>query len=118
MLIAVSARGDTMDSAMDPRLGRAERFILIDGDTEKISILETGAVQATHGAGIQTAQMLLKAGVKVVISGDCGPKAFQVFQAANVPVYSATSGTVWDAFSAWRRNELPVIGQPGAAKHV
>lgn len=118
MLIAISARGDTMDAAMDPRLGRAEKFILIESDSEKTSILETAATQATHGAGIQTAQALLKAGAKAVISGDCGPKAFQVFQAAGVPVYAATGGTVRDVFAAWRRNELPVIGQPGAAKHA
>ncbi len=115
MLIAISAKGDSLDSPLDPRLGRAERFILIDTETQATSILETSGMQVTHGAGIQTAQALLKAGVKQVISGDCGPKAFQVFQAAGVPVHSAIGGTVREAFEAWKRKELPVIGQPGGA---
>jgi len=118
VLIAISSRGDTLDSLLDPRLGRAERFILIDSDSQAFSVLETAGTQVAHGAGIQTAQMLLKAGVKLVISGDCGPKAFQVFQAASVPVYSAVGGMIREALAAWKRNELPMIGQPGGAHKV
>ncbi|NLI78767.1 MAG: dinitrogenase iron-molybdenum cofactor biosynthesis protein [Candidatus Riflebacteria bacterium] len=118
MLIGISIRGDHLDAPVDLRLGRAQMFLLVDSDTEQFKTLDPGAGQIQHGAGIQTAQMLLKAGVKAVISGDCGPKAFQVFQAAQVPLYSVTGGTAREALAAWRRQELPVIGQPGGMGHA
>ena len=115
MLIAISVRGNDLDAPLDPRLGRAERFLLVDSDTDAVKVLETGAAQTTHGAGIQTAQLLIKAGVKAVISGDCGPKAFAVFQTAGVPVHGADGGTAREVLAAWRAGQLPVIGQPGGA---
>ncbi|MFZ2955289.1 MAG: NifB/NifX family molybdenum-iron cluster-binding protein [Candidatus Ozemobacteraceae bacterium] len=117
MIIAISAMGETLDSPIDLRLGRAERFLLINSNTETFKVLTPQTSQVPHGAGIQTAQALLKAGIKAVISGDCGPKAFQVFQIAGIPIYSATGGTVREALNAWRNKELPVIGQPGPAGH-
>ncbi|HNV71318.1 MAG TPA: NifB/NifX family molybdenum-iron cluster-binding protein [Candidatus Ozemobacteraceae bacterium] len=117
MMIAISAKGDTLDAPLDPRLGRAERFLLIDSENESFTVMTPQTAQMSHGAGIQTAQALLKAGVKVVISGDCGPKAFQVFQSAGVPVYSSSGGTIRDVLNAWKKKELPVIGEPGPGGH-
>ncbi len=115
MLIAISAQGDTLEAPLDLRLGRAARFLLIDSDNDTFRVLETGAADIGHGAGIQTAQTLIKAGVKAVVSGDCGPKAFQVFQAANIPIFSASGGTVREALQAYKARTLPQIGQPGRA---
>jgi predicted Fe-Mo cluster-binding NifX family protein len=115
MIIAFSAQGDTLDAAMDLRLGRAERFVLVDSDSDVVKVVETQAVQAVHGAGIQTAQLLVKAGAKAVVSGDCGPKAFQVLQAAGVPVFSVGGGTVREALQAFKARTLPEIGKPGKA---
>ena len=117
MMIAISAKGETLDSNLDLRLGRAERFLLVDSDSEAFSVMSPNTDQKAHGAGIQTAQALLKTGIKAVISGDCGPKAFQVFQSAGIPIYSASGGTVREALNAWKKKELPVIGQPGPMGH-
>lgn len=113
MLIAVSAKGETLDAAVDLRLGRAAGFVLVESDTETFRYLGTGATQVEHGAGIQTAQILVKAGARAVISGDCGPKAFQVLQTAGVPVFSTTGGTVREAIAAWKEKRLPEIQGPG-----
>ncbi len=113
MFIAFSAQGTTLESPMDLRLGRAVQFLLVDSENESFKVIETNSVQAMHGAGIQTAQLLVKAGAKAVVSGDCGPKAFQVLQAANIPVYSVSGGTVKEALQAFKNKTLPEIGQPG-----
>lgn len=117
MIIAISAQGKTLESPLDPRLGRAERFLLVDGDAGTFTVLEPQTGEFAHGAGIQTAQKLLKAGVKTVISGDCGPKALLVFQTAGIKVFSASGGTVRDALDAWKKGALPEITQPGGTKH-
>ena len=106
MIIAISSSGETLDSPLDLRLGRAERFLLINDETGTFTVMNP-----------QTAQALLKTGAKIVISGDCGPKAYLVFQTAGVKVYSATGGTVKEAWEGWKKNSLPLIDHPGQPQH-
>jgi signal transduction histidine kinase len=46
MKIAVSATGKTLDSAVDPRFGRAAGFIIVDPQTLEFEYLDNGASQA------------------------------------------------------------------------
>lgn len=117
MIIAISSSGETLESPLDLRLGRAERFLLINDTTGTFTVMNPQTATMGHGAGIQTAQALLKAGVKIVISGDCGPKAYLVFQTAGVKVYSTTGGTAKEAWEAWKKNSLPLIDHPGQPRH-
>lgn len=85
--IAVSSEGPTLDSAVDPRFGRAAGFILVDPATMAFEYLDNGASQAMgQGAGIQTAEVMASHGVTVVLTGYVGPKAFYALDAAGIRV--------------------------------
>jgi predicted Fe-Mo cluster-binding NifX family protein len=64
-------------------------------------------VGAARGAGIQTAQNAINAGVKAVISGHLGPNAFHVLTAAGIEVFTATNMTVREALDSYKKGELP-----------
>ncbi|MFY9473098.1 MAG: NifB/NifX family molybdenum-iron cluster-binding protein, partial [Tepidanaerobacteraceae bacterium] len=51
MLVAISSKGNSMESMMDPRFGRAEYFIIADTDTMEFEVLENTAAVSGGGAG-------------------------------------------------------------------
>jgi predicted Fe-Mo cluster-binding NifX family protein len=117
MLIAISAADHGVNAAVDPRFGRARLFALVDaGSPEEVRMLDNaGNSEALSGAGISTAQAVIDAGAKIVISGRVGPKALDVLSAAGLEVYTDAAGTVRDAISAWRDNRLTPVteARPG-----
>jgi predicted Fe-Mo cluster-binding NifX family protein len=107
MKIAVSAKGTSVDSEVDPRFGRTIGFILFDTETGSSTYLDNSAHRdLSQGSGIQTAQMIVKAGAEVLISGQIGPKADQVLSHTEIKSYVCTSGTVKEAIQALENNEL------------
>lgn len=113
MKIAVTATAPEMSAPMDERFGRAQYFMVVDTETgESESIDNSVNVDAAQGAGNKTAESLLRHGVKVVVTGHCGPNAFRVLSAAGIQVNSATGLTVEQAVEQFKFDALKVI--PGA----
>lgn len=107
MKIAITTEGKTLDGALDPRFGRAKRFILYDTDKGTYEVLENEAnFNAAQGAGIQAAQNLIDAGVDTLITGHTGPNAFRVLQRAGILVYQSKSCPVAQAIEAFMKGEL------------
>ena len=46
MKIAITSRGETLNSEVDPRFGRAACFIIIDTETMDFSVIENSNVAA------------------------------------------------------------------------
>lgn len=85
--IAISSEGPTLDDRLDPRFGRAAGFVIFDPDTMQHEYVDNGASQAAaQGAGIQAAETVSRCGVKAVLTGSVGPKAFQALQAAGIKI--------------------------------
>jgi predicted Fe-Mo cluster-binding NifX family protein len=107
MKIAISARGPSLDSDVDPRFGRSAGFVLYDDASGETTYLDNVAPSgAGQGAGIRTAQMVAEAGAEVLITGQMGPKAAQVLERTGLKVYLRTGGMVREAVEALGRNEL------------
>lgn len=107
MKVAVSAVGDTLDSAVDPRFGRSTQFVLVDTDTgEHKSISNAQNLHAAQGAGIQAAETVSRHGAEYVMTGHCGPKAFRALSAAGIKVISGVEGTVAEAVDRLKDGEV------------
>ncbi|MGM0601644.1 MAG: NifB/NifX family molybdenum-iron cluster-binding protein [Candidatus Rifleibacteriota bacterium] len=91
MKYAISVREKSPETKVDTRFGRAQMFALYDTDTKQYSWhSNTQNLQAAQGAGIQTAQNVVNLGAQAVVSGHCGPKAYQVLNSADVKVYTVS----------------------------
>jgi predicted Fe-Mo cluster-binding NifX family protein len=97
MKVAVSSNGMDLDAPVSVFFGRCSNFVLVDTETMEATALPNGAVGASGGAGVQSAQFVLRQGAEAVISGNVGPNAMQVLSAAGVPVYSAGDTSVRQA---------------------
>ena len=93
--IAFSTNGQDLTAVLDPRFGRAERFLIYDIQQKNIQIIENlQGRSAAQGAGIQAAEIIVRAGVDTLVTGHCGPKAFKVLEAAGVDVFNCSAETV------------------------
>jgi predicted Fe-Mo cluster-binding NifX family protein len=107
MKIAVTAQGQELDSAVDPRFGRAEWFLVVDTETgEATAHSNEQNLSAPQGAGIQAARIVIELAVAAVLSGNVGPKAFATLQAGNVAIYTGASGSVRDAVEQFNAGSL------------
>ncbi len=107
MKIAVTSQGDTLDSAIDQRFGRANGFIIVDSETMDYRYVEnTQNLQSASGAGIQAAQKMANEKVDILITGNCGPKAFATLKVSAVGVITGAQGTVRECIEKWKKGEL------------
>ena len=113
-IVAVSSEGPTLADMVDPRFGRAGGFIIADIDTNTIKYIDNGVSQMrSQGAGIETAERIADEGVKVVLTGYVGPKAFQALQAAEVQVCQNIEGiTVGEALEKYRSGQFHFAQSP------
>ncbi len=118
MKIAVSSTGATLESAVDPRFGRAKCFIVIDTDSNAYEARDNSVnLNAVQGAGIQAAKNVVDTGAQAIVTGNVGPKAFAVLSAAGVTVYTGASGTVRDAVDAFKTGALSSVGRANVEGH-
>lgn len=107
MKIAVTSKGTDLDSAVDPRFGRAAYILIVDPETLEFEVLDNkDNVNAFKGAGIQTASMVSDKGVEALLTGFCGPNAFKTLEAAKIRVANDVNGTVRDAVKAFNEGRL------------
>jgi predicted Fe-Mo cluster-binding NifX family protein len=98
MRIALTAQGTDLQAEIDPRFGRAGQFLLVDSDTLAVEIIaNTQNLELAQGAGIQAAQNIIAHKPHVLLTGNCGPKAFKVLQTAGVKVVAGVKGPVGEA---------------------
>ena len=117
MKIAISSTGYDLDAEVDPRFGRCQHFIIVDPDNMEFETVDNGGAQAGGGAGIATAQMITGKGVEAVLTGNCGPNAFQVLSAAGIKVATGVSGKVQDAIDNYKAGILQPTSQPNVPGH-
>lgn len=118
MKIAVSSRGPTINDPVDPRFGRASKFVVFDTATsESSSVDNTQNLNAMQGAGIQSAQTVADIGASYVITGHCGPKAFRALDAAGVKIVIGAQGTVSEAIDKFMAGELVATDAPDVEGH-
>lgn len=117
MRIAVSALAPDLDAEVDPRFGRCQHFVIVDPESMEFEALENSSAMAAGGAGISTAQAIAEKGVGVVLTGNCGPNAYQTLSAAGIQVVTGASGRIRDAVEAYKAGKLQPNAQPSVASH-
>ena len=115
MKIAISTSAASLESLVDPRFGRAARFVIFDTETQEWITYPNPGLSASGGAGVQAAQFIASHGAQVAISGDFGPNAYNTLSAAGVQMFQVPSGTAFTAREVlirYRRGQLKQVTTP------
>ena len=107
MKITVTSQGRELSSPVDPRFGRAKFFVVVETDTGEFAAVDNVQnLNAAQGAGIQAGRNVVESGVKAVVTGHVGPKAFATLQAGGVEIYTGATGTVAQAIEQFKAGKL------------
>ena len=87
MKIGISSTGKDMSSLLDARFGRCSYFVIHDMQTNTNIFIDNSAKTASGGAGTAAAQEMIDQDVEVVITGNMGPNAFNVFKNSEIRVF-------------------------------
>lgn len=95
MKIALPIDGDTLESSINNSFGRTKNFIVVSGENLEYELIDNlQNLNATQGAGIQSAKNVAQSGANAVITLHCGPKAFKVLSGADIKIYIGKKGTI------------------------
>ncbi|MFC1963994.1 NifB/NifX family molybdenum-iron cluster-binding protein [Chloroflexota bacterium] len=117
MKIAVSSGGTDLTADVDPRFGRCRNFLLVDTDTMDFKVVNNSGGSTSGGAGIAAAQQIAGEKAEAVLTGHCGPNAFNTLDATGIRVITGVSGTVQDAIRDYKTGKYAAAGQPDVSPH-
>jgi predicted Fe-Mo cluster-binding NifX family protein len=118
MKVAFTTSGSELSAPLDSRFGRAPKFLVYDLDQASFEVIDNQQnLNAAQGAGIQSAETVVRSGAKALLSGHCGPKAFRVLAAAGVKVYTSDAATVAEALEQFKAGKLKEAGNADVEGH-
>ncbi len=118
MKIAITSVGETLQSDVDPRFGRAKFIIIVDSETREFEVIDnTDNLNAFKGAGIQAATMVSDKKAEVLLTGYCGPNAFKTLKAAGIKVVDNVSGVVEESLVLFNEGKLQYSEEPNTQGH-
>ena len=117
MKIAITATGPSLEAEAEPRFGRCPYFIIADPETLEFSAEENSSATTAHGAGIAAAQAIADKGVQAVLTGHCGPNAFQVLSAAGISIHNSAAATVAEALEQYLAVKLTAASAANVEGH-
>jgi predicted Fe-Mo cluster-binding NifX family protein len=118
MKIVISATGDTLDAPTSPVFGRCPTYLFVDSETMQFEAVANPAMAQGGGAGIQAAQFVVERGAQAVLTGNLGPNAFDVLEAAGVSGYLVPQGTIRQAVEAFKAGQTQPMGRANVAAHA
>jgi len=118
MKLCISSTGDNLDANVDQRFGRCSYFLVVDTETMETQAIPNAAVSSSGGAGIQAAQIVTKQKIQSVITGNIGPNAFQILEAAGIKVFTGAEGTIRNALDTFKKGKLQETGSANVETHA
>ena len=87
MKICITSIGPNLEDMIDPRFGRCRFFIILNTESMQFEAFDNSAINASGGAGIQSAQFVADKGIEAVLTGNVGPNAFKTLNAAGLKIF-------------------------------
>jgi len=105
MRVAVPTAGPRgMQEQVAGHFGMAPTYTIVDTDTGEVEVVENTSHHM--GGSVHPPVVVARAGADVVLCGNLGGHAIQLFGQYGIRVLVGASGTVEEAIGAWQRGEL------------
>jgi predicted Fe-Mo cluster-binding NifX family protein len=118
MKILVTCKENNENCEIDPRFGRCLHFAVVDLESGEISFHDNSEnASGRQGAGVGAAKLAADLGVEYLLTGNCGPKAFQVLEASGVKVVVGISGKLKEVVENFKNGKYSTIDKPNVEGH-
>lgn len=118
MKIAFTTSGEDLSAPLNSTFGRTPKFLIYDLERGDYTVIDNQQnLNAAQGAGIQSAQTIVKAGAQILVSGHCGPKAFRVLATAGVKVFYTDAATIAEALKQYTSGSLSAAASADVDGH-
>jgi len=94
MKIAVAAKGKDLGAVVEPVLGRADYFVIVNYPDMHYESFPNPYAEHQKNIGVSVAQLLIDKGVGSVLCGDCGKNAALKLRGEGVHVGIGYKGSV------------------------
>lgn len=119
MRVALSSEGERRDTQVEPWLGRAAYFLIVDTDSMIFDPLEKESPgESPELEEINAARLIVDAGVQAMLTGNCGHEARRLFATAGITVFQSGPGTVEKAVEQYQAGRLVEVPAPGLREPV
>ncbi len=107
MKVLIASQDANLDSAVAKRFGHAACYLLVAPETLHIEVIKNPE-DDTHAIIPRAA----KSGVKIFITGNIGPNAFELIRSLDLQVALARRMSAKDALIKLQRDELEILTAP------
>jgi predicted Fe-Mo cluster-binding NifX family protein len=123
MIIAVTSMGDSLEDQMAYRLARSAYYLIIDTESMDVEPIENMDRVLDREVSDENLRLMRDRGVRLVVTGHCGPEAHELFGGVGIGVLPGVSGSVVEAVERCRDQELPgeavpVASEPGSRQRA
>ena len=102
--ICIATTGPTMNAQVAPLFGRAPYFLLVGLGTFKV--IPNPNIGDSTGVGVQSAQLVVSEGARIVITNDLAVKAMEELMRLRVQVFTGVTGTAAQAVQWYQNGRL------------
>lgn len=105
--VAITSTGPKPESKIASQFARAPWFMIYDSETRDWQPVDNSEVAGkAGGAGREAAEALARRGVKIVVTGQCGPNARRALSSAGIKIFEASDRTVREALRDYEARRL------------
>ena len=119
MKVAVTSQDRRQDSPVEPWLGRAAYFHLVDTDHMIFDAIENeSAGESPDVAEVNAARLIIDARAQAVLTGNCGYEVRRMFADAGIKLFQGVPGTVEESAERFKAGRLIEVSAPGIREPV
>jgi predicted Fe-Mo cluster-binding NifX family protein len=116
MRVALTSTGSGLEAEPSGSFGRCPYFLIFDTEGEGFEAVRNPAENASGGAGVQAAQLLVDRKVAAVLTGRVGPHAMDVLRAAGIAIHDIGERDAPSALEDFRAGVLSRIETASAPR--
>lgn len=102
--VCIAATGKTIEAQVADIFDKAPYFLIVG--LGSIEIIPNPNVDDLKGSGVQSAQLIVSEGARVVLTNDIGIRAIEELHTLNVQVYTGIRGTAAQALRWYQDDRL------------
>ena len=115
MKVLFAAEGKTLDSRIAKRFGHAHWYLTVDLETEEVTERMENLQPEDHHEVVPKAA---EHGVATIVTGNIGPRSYELISLHNLQVAHATQMTVGAALVRLKEGALKILDAPSLRKNI